>query len=132
MKSTDQFHSRPGEQPYTGDDLPLSIFMLNLLTSLCLLLSKPMPFSQEHLLFSCHLSLELHTWTQFIMVMGTGLYVSETGKIFCIFFLSVCVRLKILKAATESSERNLKILGKSFLNHIVPVNTCSLLPLILS
>lgn len=116
LKSTDQFLSRPGEQPYTGDDLHLIIFMLDLLTSFCLFLSKPLPFSQEHLLFSCHLSLELHIWTQFIVVMGTGLYISETGRIFCIFFLLVCVRLKIWKAATESSERNLKIPRKKLLS----------------
>lgn len=84
-----------------------------------------MSSSQEHLLFSCLLFLQLHTWSQFIVVVGTGLYIPETAEVFCIFFLLVCVRWKILKAATESTERNLKIfLGKSFfLNHIVPVSS---------
>ncbi|XP_050164721.1 pre-mRNA 3' end processing protein WDR33 isoform X2 [Myiozetetes cayanensis] len=60
-------------------------------------------------ILACLLSPEFHVWTQPIVVMGTGLYSSETQKIFCIFFLLVCVRLRILKADTESTERNLKV-----------------------
>lgn len=39
--------------------------------------------------------------------MWTGLYISETGKIYFLFFFGV--RLKALKAATESTRRSVKI-----------------------